>query len=315
MPRSFRSTLFGDLDVVVKPDAQIGAMTYFAIGGKADLLVHPLSADALSILLRRCRDDEMPCKILGKGANLLVDDLGVDGIIISLDRPCFTSIRFDCDDNANALHAMAGADLAKVVMETVRRGLDGLIAMAGIPASIGGAIRMNAGGKYGCISDSLSTVTCLTYAGELVTYNKEDIAFGYRSCSIAEPLVLSATFELQKCDPVALREKVKEIFAWKKERQPLAEASAGCIFKNPMSETGKRISAGKLIDSVGLKGTTIGGASVSRQHANFITTTTQATTNDVIQLIREIKTQVFDTTSIILQEEVVIWSRDPEMQR
>jgi UDP-N-acetylmuramate dehydrogenase len=315
MPHSFRSTLLGDLDVDIELDAQIGAMTYFAIGGRADLLVRPCSADALSILLRRCRDDEIPCKILGKGANLLVDDLGVDGIVISLDKPCFTSTRFDCDNDAQALHAMAGADLAKVVMKTVRLGLDGMIAMAGIPASIGGAVRMNAGGAYGCISDSLSTVTCLTYAGELVTFSKEDLTFGYRTCSIAEPLILSATFDLQECDPAALRERVKEIFAWKKARQPLADSSAGCIFKNPVSETGDRISAGKLIDDIGLKGTTIGGASVSEQHANFITTTAQATTDDVIQLIREIKTQVLDSTAIILQEELVIWSRDPEIQR
>ncbi len=307
--------MLGDLKVDIDHDAQIGAMTYFAIGGSADLLVRPQSADALSVLLRRCHDDKIPCKILGKGANLLVDDNGVDGIVISLDNPCFTSIRFDCDDNAKALHVMAGADLAKVVMKTVSRGLDGLIAMAGIPASIGGAIRMNAGGVYGCISDSLSTVTCLTYAGGLVTYNKEDIAFGYRTCSIAEPLILSATFDLQECDPATLRTKVKEIFSWKKERQPLADASAGCIFKNPMSENGERISAGKLIDDMGLKGKTIGGASISTRHANFITTTADATTDDVIQLIHEIKKLVLDRTTIILQEEVVIWSRDPEIQR
>ena len=241
--------------------------------------------------------------------------LGVDGIVIKLDHPCFTTIRLTNEDSADVLHAMAGADLAKVVMETVRLGLSGLTAMAGIPATVGGAIRMNAGGLHGCISDSLSTVTCISSRGELRTYNKNELTFNYRSCRIAEPLILSASFDLQKSNPIKLREEVKENFAWKKSRQPLAEPSAGCVFKNPMGENGERISAGKLIDESGLKGTTIGGASVSKHHANFITTAKEATSSDVIALIQTIKDRVLEDTGIILKEEVVIWSRNPEVQR
>ena len=315
MTPSFRSTLLGDLDVDIDHDAQIGTMTYFAIGGRADTLVRPRSADALSVLLRRCHDDEIPCRILGKGANLLVDDIGVDGIVIKLDHPCFTSIRFNREGNIDALHAMAGADLAKTVMETVRIGLDGLTAMTGIPASIGGAIRMNAGGLYGCISDSLSTVTCLSNVGALVTYNKDELSFSYRECRIAEPLILSATFDLHVGDPIELRKSVKEIFAWKKSRQPLSDSTAGCTFKNPLSKDGERISAGKIIDDTGLKGFSIGSASVSKHHANFITTKTDTTATDVIVLIDSIKQQVLDHTNILLQEEIVIWSRNPEVQR
>jgi len=148
MASEFRSTLLGDLDVDIELDAQLGAMTYYAIGGRADALIRPRSADALSLLLRRCHDDEIPCRILGKGANLLIDDQGVDGLVIKLDHECFTSIRFNREGSVDAMHAMAGADLAKIVMETSKCGLDGLSAMAGIPASIGGAIRMNAGGLY-----------------------------------------------------------------------------------------------------------------------------------------------------------------------
>jgi UDP-N-acetylmuramate dehydrogenase len=315
MTSSFRSTLFGDLDVDLEHDVQIGALTYYGIGGVADALVRPRSADALSILLRRCYNDKIPCRILGKGANLLIDDVGVDGIVIKLDHHCFTTIRFTNEKGVDVLHAMAGADLAKVVMKTVSLGLSGLTAMAGIPATVGGAIRMNAGGLHGCISDSLSTVTCISSRGELATYNKSELTFNYRSCKIAEPLILSASFDLQKCDPIELREEVKENFAWKKSRQPLAEPSAGCVFKNPIGENGERVSAGKLIDDAGLKGTTIGGASVSEHHANFITTSKEATSSDVITLIQTIKDKVLEDTGIILKEEVVIWSRNHEVQR
>ncbi|MDP7008613.1 MAG: UDP-N-acetylmuramate dehydrogenase [Phycisphaerales bacterium] len=313
MPTRFRSTFFGDLDVDVMFDAPIGSMTYFVVGGHADALVRPRSADALSILLRRCHDSQVPFRVLGNGANLLVDDIGIDGIVVKLDHDCFQKTRIHSANESISLHAMGGADMATTLMECVRNGFDGLTAMTGIPASIGGAIRMNAGGKYGCISDSLETVTCLSSAGELMSHSKEDLRFGYRESRIVEPVILSATFTLQKSDPIPIREKVKEIFAWKKSRQPLADSSAGCAFKNPSLPDGSRISAGQLIDQAGLKGFSVGGASVSTQHANFITTTAQATARNVIELMDAIRTRVEDKTQIHLQNEVVIWSRDPEV--
>jgi UDP-N-acetylmuramate dehydrogenase len=315
MQTRFRSTFFGDLKVDVEFDAAIGAKTHFVVGGQADALVRPHSADALSMMLRRCHDSQVPFRILGKGANLLVDDDGVDGIVVKLDDDCFNQTRYHRTDNVDSLHAMAGADLATTLMETVRNGLDGLTAMAGIPASVGGAIRMNAGGKFGSISDSLETITCLTSMGELVTHAKKDIRFSYRESRISEPIILSSTFILQKCDPIKIRDKVKEIFAWKRSRQPLADSSAGCAFKNPLLQDGTRISAGKLIDNAGLKGHSVGGASISSQHANFIITTKDATARNVIDLMQKVRERVEEKTQIHLENEVVIWSKDPEVVR
>lgn len=315
MPTRFRSTFFGDLDVDVTFDAPIGAMTHFVVGGQSDALVRPRSADALSVLLRRCHESEVPFRVLGNGANLLVDDMGVDGIVVKLDHDCFKQTRYNRKKDVETLHAMGGADLASTLMETVRSGLDGLTAMAGIPASIGGAIRMNAGGKFGCISESIESITCLTSTGELTTHYVRDVGFGYRESRISEPIVLSATFLLQPCDPVPLRAKVKEIFAWKRARQPLADSSAGCAFKNPLLSDGSRMSAGKLIDNAGLKGLSVGGASISRQHANFIVTEPSATARHVMELMQKVSERVSDKTQIKLQPEVVIWSRDPEVIR
>jgi UDP-N-acetylmuramate dehydrogenase len=315
MPARFQSTFFGDLEIDVTFDAPIGTMTHFVVGGQAEALVRPRSTDALSVLLRRCHDAQVPFRILGNGANLLVDDIGVDGIVVKLDHDCFKQIRYHTSNNSEALHAMAGADMATTLMETVRNGLDGLTAMSGIPASIGGAIRMNAGGKFGSISDSLETVTCLSSTGELMTLAKKDVHFGYRESRIAEPIILSATFSLEKCDPIPIRDKVKEIFAWKKSCQPLADSSAGCAFKNPLLPDGSRMSAGKLIDNAGLKGLSVGGASISAQHANFIVTNASATARDVINLMQTVCERVEDKTQIHLQNEVVVWSRDPEAMR
>jgi UDP-N-acetylmuramate dehydrogenase len=315
MATRFRSTFFGDLDVDVEFDAPIGAKTHFVVGGQADALVSPRSADALSMLLRRCHDSQVPFRILGKGANLLVDDEGVDGIVVKLENECFKQTRYHGRKDVVSLHAMAGADLATTLMETVRDGLDGLTALAGIPASVGGAVRMNAGGKFGSISDSLETITCLTSVGELVTHKKKDIRFSYRDSRIAEPIILSSTFELQKSDPVKIRDQVKEIFSWKKSRQPLADSSAGCAFKNPLLQDGTRISAGKLIDNAGLKGISVGGASISIQHANFIVTSKNATARNVIDLMQKVRERVEEKTQSHLKNEVVVWSRDPEVVR
>src|SRR5262245_43123633 len=256
------SGLFGDLDVEAVTDAAIGArMTWYGIGGRADTLIRPRSVEALATLMKRCHRSGTPLRVLGSGANLLVADEGVDGIVVKLDHDAFTEIRYNAQGEVHAMKAMAGADMAKVLMDAARRGLEGLSPMAGIPASVGGAIRMNAGGAYGAIGEAVHSVGCLTRSGELVVYPASELKFGYRSTNIPGRLVLWAAFTLRETDPIALRDRVKEIFAYKKSTQPLADHSAGCVFKNPIDPVAEqRVSAGKLIDEAGLKGAAVGGA-------------------------------------------------------
>ena len=302
--------LFGDLDVLVTPDAPIGAMTWYGIGGRADVLVRPRTVEALATLVKRCERSGSPVRVFGEGANLLVADEGVDGVVVKLDEPVFREIKYNPEGAVNRMKAMAGADLAKTIMDTARRGLSGLIHMAGIPASIGGAIKMNAGGAFGTISDNLESVTCITRAGEIVTYPKSELRFEYRASNIPDPVILSAIFEVTEDDPIALRERVKEIFSFKKSTQPLAEHSAGCAFKNAIDPvTEQRVPAGKLIDEAGLKGLSVGGASVSTHHANFIIVMPTATADDVLKLMKLVQQRVFDSSCIELQREVVVWLR------
>lgn len=305
------SSLFGDLDVEVTPDAPIGAMTWYGIGGRADALVRPRTVDALATLVRRCARSGAPLRVLGAGANLLVADTGVDGVVVKLDAPAFREVRYNPSGAVDRMKAMAGADMARTLMDTVRRGLDGLTQMAGIPATIGGALRMNAGGAFGSISDHLESVTCITRGGELVTYPRSELKFEYRTSNIPDPIIISAIFTVTPDDPITLRERVKEIFAFKKSTQPLAEHSAGCAFKNPIDPvTEQRVSAGQLIDQAALKGETIGGARVSTHHANFITVQPTATADHVLQLLERMRQRVFETAGIELQREVVVWQRE-----
>ena len=306
-------SLFGDLDVEITPDAPIGAMTWYGVGGRADLLVRPADVDSLALLVKRCHRSGTPLRIFGSGANLLVADEGVDGIVLRLDGPAFQETKFKQAADFQRLRAMAGADMAKTLMDAARRGLEGLSQMTGIPASIGGAVRMNAGGSHGCIGDTVHSVTCITRSGEKVTYPAQELRFTYRATNIPDPVIIAASFNLTPTDPIALRQKVKEIFAEKKAAQPLGDHSAGCAFKNPIDPAKeKRVSAGKLIDRAGLKDETIGGATVSRRHANFIVTQPGATASDVISLMKLVKQRVFSHAGIELKEEIVIWRRGEE---
>ena len=245
MLSSSASTMFSDLEVEITPDAPIGPMTWYGIGGHADILIRPLTIEALTTLVMRCRRTRSDLRVFGKGANLLVADDGVSGIVITLDTPAFREITYNAEGDVHTMRAMAGADMAATLMDATRRGLEGLSQMAGIPASIGGAIRMNAGGKYGCIGDAIETVTCIGRNGELVTYPKSELTFTYRQTNIPDPIIIAATFRVTPTDPIALREKVKDIFSYKKSTQPLADHSAGCTFKNPIDpETGEELGVG-----------------------------------------------------------------------
>src|SRR4029450_5994614 len=182
--------------------------------------------------------------------------------------------------------------------------------MAGIPASIGGGIRMNAGGAYGAIGEAVESVTRMTGTGAKVTYPASEIKFGYRGTNIPDPIILSATFKLTPTDPIKLRDRVKEIFGYKKSTQPLADHSAGCTFKNPTDPvTEQRVPARKLIDETGLKGLSVGGAVVSDRHANFIVTKPGATANDVLRLLEIVKKRVYEAKGIELHAEIAIWRR------
>jgi UDP-N-acetylmuramate dehydrogenase len=225
------------------------------------------------------------------------------------------------DAGKGTVRVGAGASLPKLINETARLGLCGLENLGGIPASVGGALVMNAGGKFGEIEQFVVRVRALTREGSAVTLERREIAFGYRRSGLGNLIVTECELQLAPDDATRVRRKLKEVMAYKKTSQPMAEKSAGCTYKNPTLEedvpeffdaggrAGRRISAGLVIDRAGLKGLCAGGAAVSDVHANFLVTKPGATARDVINLMNEVERRVADRFGIRLEREVVVWSR------
>jgi len=305
-----RADLFTDLDVECTPDAPIGPLTWYGVGGRADMLVSPNSIEALADLLRRCRMNETAVRVLGGGANLLVADDGVDGVVLRLDRPCFTAVDYNRRGSVTAARVGGGVDLFGLIHALGRSALAGFEHMAGIPGTLGGAIRMNAGGTPGDVAQALESVDVLAFDGELRTFTATELAFRYRGSDLPAGIVTNAVLELHEDDPVEVRHRVLHFFSMKKAAQPMADHSAGCAFRNPVDpESNERVSAGKLIDVAGLKGVSCGGAQVSTQHANFITVDPQGTASDVETLMQLVQEQVQQDSGMRLEREVVVWSR------
>jgi len=302
--------LFEDLNIRHERDVALGPLTWYGIGGRAAWLAHPSGTHQLSALAARCYEAGIPVYVLGHGANVLVADNGVNGVVVQLDDPCFKQLKM----NAHGASVGAGFDLAKLVLETAKAGLGGIECLAGIPASLGGAVRMNAGGTFGEIGSAVRRVMVCDATGQIYYRDRDDLIFGYRKTNIVARYILNVELELTPSDPDQLMRQVKEIFIFKKTSQPLAKHSAGCVFKNPQphtnSDTGERsepMAAGELIDRAGLKGFRIGGAEVSPHHANFIITHKGCAASDVLAVIEHVQESISKRFGVHLEREIVVW--------
>jgi UDP-N-acetylmuramate dehydrogenase len=290
--------IFNGLEKIVKKDHPLKDYTWFGIGGPAQYFITPTNTEQLADVLKRCNENQIETKILGYGSNLLISDEGVKGAVIKLDHEKFT----DYQINQNSVTAAGGANLSKLVLETVRKGLGGIESLTGIPGSVGGAVRMNAGGKFGDIGAVVDSVVLMDAQGNTYKKEKPELIFNYRNVNITAKCILQANMTLYESDPEQMLKQVKEIWIYKKNSQPLNARNAGCVFKNPRS-----LSAGALIDRTGLKGLQIGNAKISEKHANFIITEPQCTCADVKRLIDAVRERVLEKFDIELELEIEIW--------
>jgi len=298
--------LVDDLSIRCQFDAPLGPLTWYNVGGNAQCLAHPASQAQLGELVKRCHENAVPLRIIGSGANLLVREGTVPGVVVRLDDAAWNQIQVE----GNIIRAGAGYGLMRLVAEAARLGLDGLAQVAGIPASVGGAIRMNAGGTYGDVGQAVKTVQVMSAAGQVYHRDRDDLVFGYRRTNITAPLILQAEFEFQETDSKELVKRVKEIYFYKTNSQPFSEKSAGCSFKNPPEDDANAQGrpAGMLIDQAGLKGHAIGSAMVSEVHANFIVADKKdARAEDVYRLMEHVQQVVADRFGVSLQREVIVW--------
>jgi len=290
--------LLDDFGPIVRQAEPLAPHTWFQLGGAAEFFAEPRDTDELALLLRRCREEEIPVRLLGGGSNVLVRDEGVPGVVIHLSAPEFAKIEVQ----GHLVTAGGGAKLGHVISSAVREGLAGLETLVGIPGTIGGALHGNAGSRGGDVGQWTSRATIMTSSGEVVERTRDELVFAYRQSSLDELVILFAEFHLEREDPDELTKRMQQQWIIKKASQPLAHQSAGCIFKNP-----RGMSAGMLIEQAGLKGARVGGAEVSDRHANFIVAETGASSQDVLRLIELVRSRVADRLTVDLELEIEVW--------
>lgn len=286
---------------VIRRDEILAKRTTLRVGGPADLYVEPATEADLAKVLTFCRERRRRFFILGRGSNLLVRDGGFRGVVICLMQPHFSRIEVA----GQQLTCGVGAKLKQVANEARRNGIGGLEFLEGIPGSLGGALRMNAGAMGSATFDVVSSVRLMDFAGNVSERSPREMSVEYRGCSALKTrIAMSAVLEGKQESSDAVERRMKEFSERRWASQPAA-ASAGCIFKNPPT-----IPAGRLIDELGLKGVRVGGASVSAEHGNFIVNDGSATARDVLKLVEIIKQRAKAERGIELHTEVEIIGED-----
>lgn len=281
----------------VRFNEQMKKYTTFQIGGIADAFVFPEDLIELKKIILFSKKESISYFVIGNGSNILVKDEGIRGIVISLKKVCNK-----LELNNNELIVGSGLKLNDVLTFTYKNNFSGLEFLIGIPGTIGGAIKMNAGIREKSISEIIKEIYLMDENGNIISLPKDKVCFGYRQTFLPyNSIILETKLELQPSNKKEIKKKMEFFLNKKKETQPLNKKSAGCVFKNPIEE-----SAGYLIDKAGLKGTKIGDAMVSLQHANFIVNENQAKAKDVLELIEFIKTKVKKQFNINLELEIKI---------
>jgi UDP-N-acetylenolpyruvoylglucosamine reductase len=282
---------------VIRRHEPLAKHTTLRVGGPADIYVEPASEEDLAAVLAFCHERNRAFFVLGRGSNLLVKDSGFRGVVICLAHEHFSQI----EAAGQRLRCGAGAKLKAVAVEARRNGLAGLEFLEGIPGSVGGALRMNAGAMGGAMFDVVESVRLMSVDGKVQEQAARELTTAYRSCAALKTrIALAAVLYGQPGSREAIEQRMNECSRKRWKSQPAAP-SAGCMFKNPPS-----IPAGRLIDELGLKGTRAGGAVVSAEHGNFIVNDGNATARDILELIEIIRQRVRAERGIELETEVEI---------
>ena len=296
--------------LAVRRDEALAAHTTLRIGGPADVFVAVAALDDLVTVWRLAHELGVPALLLGGGSNLLVSDAGVRGLVIS--NGCRAVQRHE----GHVVWAESGANLAGLARQTMRWGLSGLEWGVSVPGTVGGAVVGNAGAHGGCMADNLLRVTLMGADGARSEWPVRRLDYGYRRSRLkaaiqhgeAAPVVLAAAFQMQPGDSAEMEARAAAFLAHRRSTQPV-EPSAGSMFQNPPGDY-----AGRIIESLGLKGAEHGGAAFSTVHANFIVNRGGATAVDVLALVNEARRRAWDTLGVPLQPEILFvgeWAAGP----
>lgn len=289
--------------------------TTLHIGGPADVWVEPGDFEGLREVVCRCIKKQLPYLVIGRGSNILVSDDGFRGIVICLSSPVFSATEV----KGTRLICGGGLALNKLIRQAQKRGLGGLEFLAGIPASVAGAVAMNAGNRNRAIGSLVESVTAMDRKGKVRLLKKNQLKFGYRRSNLNRYIVLKVQLGLVRRSPKKISENIAANLAQKRRTQDLASKSAGCIFKNPFAirhprhsrlprnmHGGQGLTAGEMIEACGLKRRRRGGAEISAKHANYIVNRNGAKAGDVLYLINLAQRQVKKKFGVLLEPEIRI---------
>lgn len=298
----------------MKINERLAGHTSFKVGGPVQFWIEPKGLSDLQNLVNLACKKEMPLRIIGAGSNILVDDRGIKGAVVKLNSPYFNRIsvcpysnhltqkgrRIGVGLNQQVISAGAGVSLARLLRYAQNAGLSGCELLAGIPGTVGGALIMNAGN----IGDNVLDITVMDRQGGVKILKRKDIQFGYRESELGRYIILNAHLKLIKKDRRAVSKIINEYLDYRQRTQDLSRPSAGCIFKNPDSN-----SAAYFIERCGLKGSSFQDAVVSSKHANFILNKGKASSADILRLIRHITRCVKKGFNLYLEPEIRIWRK------
>ena len=272
--------------------------TTFRVGGKADMYVSVKSVEELSSLIKLARETDTPFTIIGNGSNILVKDKGIRGLVIEIGSGMSAH-----ELKGNMIYAEAGILLSRLASLALNNSLTGMEEISGIPGTLGGGIYMNAGAYGGELKNIVKTVTYIDEYGEEKTVTADECEFGYRKSIFTSggKYIVSAVIELSEGDRTEISEKMADYAKRRREKQPLSLPSAGSTFKRP-----EGYFAGALIQESGLKGYKSGGAMISDLHAGFVVNYDNATSQDILDVIKHTQETVLNKFGVMLETEVKI---------
>ena len=289
-------TLAPDLRGRLSANAPLAEATWFRVGGPAQALFSPADEQDLAYLLGALPPD-VPVTTIGLGSNLIVRDGGIGGVVVRLGGRAFNAIEV-----ANGCRVSAGAAAPDqfVAKAAATAGVDGLAFLRGVPGSIGGALRMNAGAHGGEIKDVLVEARGVDRSGAVRAFSNADMGFSYRHSSVPDDVIFTrASLRGRPSEPAAIAAEMERITRAREESQPIRERTGGSTFKNPPGEK-----AWRLIDEAGCRGLTIGDAQVSPMHCNFLINRGRATAADIEALGEEVRRRVRETSGVLLEWEI-----------
>jgi UDP-N-acetylmuramate dehydrogenase len=287
-----------EFEEIVRREEPLAPYTFLKLGGPAEMLVLPRSREELSAVVRRCYETRVPLRVLGSGCNLLVRDEGVRGAVVRLGGPAFTDIAVE----GRRVRAGTGAAVSALISAAARHDLAGLETLVGIPGTVGGALRTNAGNRSGAISQFVRRVEVLDGRGGIEVRERDELQFGEHASNLDDPVILSAEFELESDTPAAILRRMRKAWIQRKASQPLSFEAHARMFKNPHG-----LSAAALIEQAGLAGTRVGGAEVSDRDPDSVVVRPGASSRDVLRLIDLVGSRVRERFNVTLEREITVW--------